>query len=261
MRPIPEMGIAGAALATVLGYCLSMLIALIQLLFTKQKVKIRIKGYRFEPHVCGLLVVYGLPSFIMNALGAFMVNFVNVFLIKYSDTAVAFFGAYFKVQQLIVMTVNGLIQGCLPIMRFNYRAGNNKRLKQAYHSGIFIAAIMMLAGTLLILLFPDKILYLFSASEEMYSMGISAMRIMSLSFVFGGLSTMIATYEQATDRVVPSMAIQLFRQGILLVPLMWLLNKSIGIVGVWTAFPITEILVFVVIVLSKIINKKHFISI
>lgn len=259
--PFPEMGIAGAALATVLGYCLSMLIALIQLLFTKQKVKIRIKGYRFEPHVCGLLVVYGLPSFIMNALGAFMVNFVNVFLIKYSDTAVAFFGAYFKVQQLIVMTVNGLIQGCLPIMRFNYRAGNNKRLKQAYHSGIFIAAIMMLAGTLLILLFPDKILYLFSASEEMYSMGISAMRIMSLSFVFGGLSTMIATYEQATDRVVPSMAIQLFRQGILLVPLMWLLNKSIGIVGVWTAFPITEILVFVVIVLSKIINKKHFISI
>lgn len=259
--PFPEMGIAGAALATVLGYCLSMLIALIQLLFTKQKVKIRIKGYRFEPHVCSLLVVYGLPSFIMNALGAFMVNFVNVFLIKYSDTAVAFFGAYFKVQQLIVMTVNGLIQGCLPIMRFNYRAGNNKRLKQAYHSGIFIAAIMMLAGTLLILLFPDKILYLFSASEEMYSMGISAMRIMSLSFVFGGLSTMIATYEQATNRVVPSMAIQLFRQGILLVPLMWLLNKSIGIVGVWTAFPITEILVFVVVVLSKIINKKHFISI
>ena len=69
----------------------------------------------------GLLVSYGLPSFIMNALGSFMVNVVNVFLVRYSDTAVAFFGAYFKVQQLIVMTVNGLIQGCLPIMRFNMK--------------------------------------------------------------------------------------------------------------------------------------------
>ena len=99
-----------------------MLIALIQLFFTKQKVKPILKGYRFDAQIIKMLISYGLPSFIMNALGSFMVNFVNVFLVNYSDTAVAFFGAYFKVQQLIVMTVNGLIQGCLPIMRFNYRA-------------------------------------------------------------------------------------------------------------------------------------------
>jgi len=70
----------------------------------------------------------------MNALGSFMVNFVNVFLVHYSDTAVAFFGAYFKVQQLIVMTVNGLIQGCLPIMRFNCRAQKEDRLKQTFRT-------------------------------------------------------------------------------------------------------------------------------
>ena len=123
--PFPEMGIAGAALATVLGYTLSMLIALIQLFFTKQKVKPILKGYRFDAQILKMLISYGLPSFIMNALGSFMVNFVNVFLVNYSDTAVAFFGAYFKVQQLIVMTVNGLIQGCLPIMRFNYSITRN----------------------------------------------------------------------------------------------------------------------------------------
>ena len=111
--PFPEMGIAGAALATVLGYTLSMFIALIQLFFTKQKVRPVLKGYHFELQMLGQLISYGLPSFIMNALGSFMVNFVNIFLVKYSDTAVAFFGAYFKVQQLIVMTVIGLIQGCL----------------------------------------------------------------------------------------------------------------------------------------------------
>ncbi len=244
--PFPEMGIAGAALATVLGYTLSMVIALIQLFFTKQKVKPLFKEYHFEPQMLKMLISYGLPSFIMNALGSFMVNFVNIFLVRYSDTAVAFFGAYFKVQQLIVMTVNGLIQGCLPIMRFNYRAKKERRLWQTYKTGTFIATVMMLVGTLLVLCLPNEILSLFSASEEMRSFGVSAMRIMSLGFVLGGFSTMIATYEQATDRVVPSMTIQLLRQGVLLVPLMWLMNNALQITGIWLSFPVTELLVCVI---------------
>ena len=244
--PFPKMGIAGAALATVLGYTLSMLIALIQLFFTMQKVKPILKDYRFEPKMLKMLFSYGLPSFIMNALGSFMVNFVNLFLVHYSDTAVAFFGAYFKVQQLIVMTVNGLIQGCLPIMRFNYRADKKERLWETYKTGTFIATIMMLIGTLLLLLFPREILSLFSASEKMCSLGISAMRIMSLGFVFSGLSVMIATYEQATDKVFASMTIQLLRQGILLIPLMLLLNGIWHMTGIWIAFPVTELIVCVI---------------
>ena len=259
--PFPEMGIAGAALATVLGYTLSMVIALIQLFFTKQKVKPLFKEYHFEPQMLKMLISYGLPSFIMNALGSFMVNFVNIFLVRYSDTAVAFFGAYFKVQQLIVMTVNGLIQGCLPIMRFNYRAKKERRLWQTYKTGTFIATVMMLVGTLLVLCLPNEILSLFSASEEMRSFGVSAMRIMSLGFVLGGFSTMIATYEQATDRVLPSMTIQLLRQGVLLVPLMWLMNNALQITGIWLSFPITELLVCVIALFfikkTKRNNKKQ----
>ncbi len=244
--PFPEMGIAGAALATVLGYTLSMLIALAQLILTKQKVKLKLKGYHFEPEMLKMLFSYGLPSFIMNALGSFMVNFVNFFLVHYSDTAIAFFGAYFKVQQLVVMTVNGLIQGCLPIMRFNYRAKKGDRLWQTCKTGTLIATVMMLIGTSLLLLFPKEILSLFSASNEMYLLGISAMRIMSLGFVFGGLSTMVATYEQATDKVIASMTIQLLRQGILLIPIMWLLNHIWHIAGIWIAFPVTEFIVCVI---------------
>ena len=244
--PFPEMGIAGAALATVLGYTLSMLIALAQLILTKQKVKLKLKGYHFEPEMLKMLFSYGLPSFIMNALGSFMVNFVNLFLVHYSDTAVAFFRAYFKVQQLVVMTVNGLIQGCLPIMRFNYRAKKGDRLWQTCKTGTLIATVMMLIGTSLLLLFPKEILSLFSASNEMYLLGISAMRIMSLGFVFGGLSTMVATYEQATDKVIASMTIQLLRQGILLIPIMWLLNHIWHIAGIWIAFPVTEFIVCVI---------------
>ena len=251
--PFPQMGIAGAALATVLGYTLSMLLALVQLFFTKQKVRPKWKGYRFDLQMFRMLLSYGLPSFIMNALGSFMVNFVNIFLVHYSDTAVAFFGAYFKVQQLVVMTVNGLIQGCLPIMRFNYRAQKEERLWQTYQTGTRIAVLMMLVGTVLLLCFPNTVLSLFSASEEMRAFGVSAMRIMSLSFVFSGLSTMIATYEQATDKVLPSMMIQLLRQGVLLVPVMWLLNQMLHLTGIWITFPVTE---FVVCIIAVVLSER-----
>ncbi len=254
--PFPKMGIAGSALATVLGFTLSMLIALLQLIFTRQKVKLCLKNYHFEPQMLKMLFSYGLPSFIMNALGSFMVNFVNLFLVHYSDTAVAFFGAYFKLQQLIVMTVNGLIQGCLPIMRFNYRAQKPQRLWQAYQTGTFIATVMMLVGTLLLLLLPRELLGCFSASEQMCALGVMAMRIMSLGFVFSGLSTMIATYEQATDKIAASMFIQLLRQGLLLIPLMWLLNKYLRINGIWIAFPVTEFIVCVIAALCIRHDKK-----
>ena len=254
--PFPKMGVAGAAVATVLGYVVSTIIALIQLFLTKQKVKPVFKNC-VEPQMIKLIFSYGLPSFVMNALGAFTVNFANMFLVRYSDTAVAFFGAYFKVQQLIFMTVNGLIQGCLPIMRFNYRAKEYGRLKQTNKSGTIIATVMMTVGMLLVLIFPKEILFLFSASEEMCAFGVPAMRIMSLGFVFSGFSAMIATYEQATDSIMPGVVIQLLRQGILLVPVIWILNSCIQMNGIWLAFPITEFVTFIVaVVFSKIRSKE-----
>ena len=169
----------------------------------------------------------------MNALSSFMVTFVNLFLVAYSDTAIAFFGAYFKVQQLIVMTVNGLIQGCLPVMRFNYGAGSSERLHSAFRYGTALVTGMMILGTLAVILFPAQILGLFTASEAMRSFGseamrsfgISAMRIMATSYLFCGLSTMISTYFQATEKVGSSMAIQLCRQLLFLVPSLWCLDK------------------------------------
>ncbi len=186
------------------------------------------------------IFAFGLPSFIMNALSSFMVTFVNLFLVAYSDTAIAFFGAYFKVQQLIVMTVNGLIQGCLPVMRFNYGAGNSERLHSAFRYGTALVTGMMILGTLAVLLFPAQILGLFTASEAMRSFGISAMRIMAASYLFCGLSTMISTYFQATEKVGASMAVQLCRQMLFLVPALWCLDKLFHLNGIWLAFPVAE---------------------
>src|SRR5699024_5386022 len=182
--PFPTMGIRGAAVATVVGYTLSMLLAFGMLLCTKQTIRFRINGFCWEWTAVRRVFALGLPSFIMNALSAFMVTIVNLFLAAYSATAIAFFGAYFKVQQLIVMTVNGLIQGCLPIMRFSYGAGNSRRLNLAFRDGTLLVVWMMALGTAAIAVFPAQILGLFTASAEMQEYGVTAMRIMAVGYVF-----------------------------------------------------------------------------
>jgi Na+-driven multidrug efflux pump len=208
----PAMGIKGAATATVLGYSVSMVLAFIMFLKAKHKIALKTVGFRFEWSIVQKIIILGLPSFIMNALNAFTITIVNLFLVAYSDTSIAFLGAYFKIQQLIIMTINGLIQGCLPIMRFNYGAGNLKRLQSVFRYSTILVTSLMMFGTLIIMLFPTQILSLFMASEKMRSYGIMAMRIMATGYLFCGLSTMISTYMQAIERVLPSIMIQIFRQ-------------------------------------------------
>lgn len=246
MGPLPQLGITGSAIATVAGYTFSMMLAFIMLFGTKQKVRAKIHGFHMEYSIYAKIFALGLPSFIMNVLGAFMVTFVNLFLVAYSATAIAFFGAYFKIQQLIVMTINGLIQGCLPIMRFNYSAGNTARMQQAFRCGTIGVSILMLTGTALIFLFPIPILTMFAASENMFSFGIPAMKIMASSFLFNGISTMIATRFQATGHLGRSILLQLLRQMLLLIPAFWLLDLLYGMTGIWIAFPVTETLTLLI---------------
>ena len=108
---------------------------------------------------------------------------------------------------------------------------------------------MMAVGTLLVLVFPNQILALFSASKAMREFGIPAMRIMAIGFIFSGISTMAATYAQATDKLIQSIVIQLLRQAVLLLPVMWVCNLLFHIWGIWIAFPITEIVVMIVSIL------------
>ena len=239
--PFPEMGIRGAAVSTVLGYTFSMVLAFYVLIFTKQKVRIKVRGFKLDLGIFKEIFMLGMPSFIMNALGAFMVTFANVFLIVYSTTAVAFFGAYFKAQQLVVMTVNGLIQGCIPIMSFNFGAKNYDRLKAAFRYGTVIAVIMMGVGALILSVFPEQVLRIFMASDEMMGFGVSALRIMATSYIFNGIATMAASYMQSVGKIRHSIFINLMRQLIALLAFMWVLTGLMGMTGVWVAFPLAEI--------------------
>lgn len=247
----PKMGIQGAALSTVLGYTLSMIIAFIMLMFTRQKVSLRIRGVKISGKAVREILVVGLPSFIMNSLGALMVTFVNIFLTMYSSTAVAFYGAYYKAQQIIVMAVNGLIQGCLPIMSYSYGAGKHERLQCAFKLGTGFAVGMMMIGTIVFMVFPKQILILFNASDEMTKIGMTAMRIIPLGFCCNGISTMTATYMQAAANVKKSIIINLMRQLIILFPVMFVFSGIRELNGIWISFPVTEFITLVYALYEK----------
>ena len=253
----PEMGIEGAAVSTVCGYTFSMILAFYVLIFRKQKVKIKTKGFKLDFKIFKEIFVIGFPSFLMNALGAFMTYFTNLFLLPYSTTAVAFFGAYFKLQQVVIMTLNGLVQGCIPIMSYNYGAKNETRLTQAFQYGNAIGILLTGVSIIILCLFPSQILTAFNASKEMLSFGVPALRIMCISYVFAAIATMVASFMQSTKRVKFSLLINILRQFGLLIPAMWLLSKFMGMTGIWYAFIVAEVITAAI---SWVLYKKYPIS-
>ena len=253
----PEMGVEGAAVSTVCGYTFSMILAFYVLIFRKQKVKIKTKGFKLDFKIFKEIFVIGFPSFLMNALGAFMTYFTNLFLVLYSTTAVAFFGAYFKLQQVVIMTLNGLVQGCIPIMSYNYGAKNEKRLTQIFQYGNTIGILLTGVSIIILCLFPSQVLTAFNASEEMLSFGVPALRIMCISYVFAAIATMVASFMQSTKRVKFSLLINILRQFGLLIPAMWLLSKFMGMTGIWYAFIVAEVITAAI---SWALYKKYPIS-
>ena len=253
----PEMGVEGAAVSTVCGYTFSMILAFYVLIFCKQKVKIKTKGFKLDFKIFKEIFVIGFPSFLMNALGAFMTYFTNLFLVLYSTTAVAFFGAYFKLQQVVIMTLNGLVQGCIPIMSYNYGAKNEKRLTQSFQYGNTIGILLTGVSIIILCLFPSQVLTAFNASAELLSFGVPALRIMCISYVFAAIATMVASFMQSTKRVKFSLLINILRQFGLLIPAMWLLSKFMGMTGIWYAFIVAEVITAAI---SWVLYKKYPIS-
>lgn len=140
------------------------------------------------------------------------------------------------------MTLNGLVQGCIPVMSYNFGAKKRARLYDSFKWGTVMAVILTGAAVILLLIFPDDILTVFNASEEMMSFGVPALRIMCVSYVFAAVSTMIASFMQSTKRVGFSLLINLLRQLVLLLPFMWILSGFMGMEGIWWSFMAAETL-------------------
>ena len=257
----PEMGIKGAAVATVIGQISSAVMAvLFHFVFNRE---VRIKLSDFKPHgrlIIKMLVV-GLPSVIMMAIGSVMTYSMNRILFgieKVGEVATTVFGIYFRLQSFLIMPVVGINNGMVPIVAFNYGAKNRKRIVKTIRLSVIAAVCIMICGILIFQLCPDILLGFFGAENEMLDIGRDALRLISLNFVFAGFCIVISASFQAFGNGLFSMIISFVRQLIVLIPAAYLFARFGQLWQVWLSFPIAECAAVVMCIFMFMhIYKKH----
>ena len=255
---MPKMGTAGAAIATVVGQITAAILAIIFNLKINKEINISIKGLKPDLEIIKNIYSVGIPSIIMMSITSVTTYGMNNILNKFSSTAVAVFGAYFKLQSFVFMPVFGLNNGMVPIVAYNYGAGNKERLTKTIKLSIIYASCIMIFGLILIQMLPEKILALFNASEDMLSIGIPALRIISLSYIFAGICVVASSIYQALGNGLLSLLTAFSRQLVVLLPTAYGLSLFGNVNLIWWSYPIAEIisLVLSVVFLKHIYDKK-----
>jgi putative MATE family efflux protein len=236
----PAWGVRGAAIATVIGQCVSAVVAIWLNKVKNPAVSIRFRGYRPKGSVIWNIYKVGFPTIVTQAVGSVMVAAVNWILLPFSTTEVAFFGAYHKLQNFLFMPMNGLGQALIPIVGYSYGAKNFGRIKSALRTTLPIAVGIALAATALFLIFPKPLLSLFSPSQEMLAIGVPAMRIISVTFVLASVTMVLGYAMSGLGNGVVNMLGTALRQLILLVPLAYLFASRFGAERVWFAMWVSE---------------------
>ena len=237
----PAMGIRGAAIATVIGQMTGAIAALLLNRFRNPVIHVHLRNYHFKWQDVADIYRVGLPTIIMQAIGSIMTFAVNSILLPVSATAVAFFGIYYKLQNFLMMPINGLGQSAIPIVGYNYGGKKYERVQQTWHILLPTGAIIALCGTIIFWCFPRQLLQLFSASQEMLTLGVPALRIISISFVLAAITILCGYFASGLGNGIINMVSAAVRQLILLVPCLWIFIKISGISHGWYAFWIAEI--------------------
>ena len=236
-----DMGIAGAAWATVLGQVVG---AALGVYFNARKnpeITLTFKGFRPNGFIIRRIYSVGVPSIIMASIGSVMTFGLNNILIGLQTTATAVLGVYFKLQSFVFMPVFGLNNGMVPIVAYNFGAKKPERMLKTVKLGICYATCIMLAGVAVFQLLPNVLLGMFEASELMLEIGVPALQTISLHFVLAGFGIVSSSFFQALGHGMLSLVISLVRQLIVLLPAAWLLSLSGRVAAVWWAFPIAEV--------------------
>lgn len=256
----PKMGIKGAAYATVLGQFIAFLLALYFNLKVNKEINLSFKGFKPDGRVIKRIYSVGVPSMVMNAIVSVMSYGINGILMGFSSTATAVYGVYGKMQSFAFMPVFGLNNGMVPIVSYNYGAKKKDRIMGTYKLSVAFAMGIMLCCLALFEIFPKQLLLMFNASEDMLRIGIPAMRIISLSFLFAGYSIVTSSMLQALGHGFLSMVISVCRQLVILLPVAYLMSLTGNLDLVWCAMPVAEIAsltlstVFIIRLYNKVIK-------
>lgn len=237
----PRLGVAGAAIATVFGQTVGTIMGFYINHTKNHEISMNMKGFRPDGRMIKEIYRIGVPSIIMQAVGSAMTLGMNLILVSFSTTAVATFGAYFKIQSFVFMPIFGMNNGLVPIIAYNYGARKPDRMREGMRISVFYSVAFMSVGTLIFWIVPGVLMSMFNPSETMMSLGITALRIISICFPFAGYAIMRGSVFQAVGKSVYSMNISLIRQLGVLLPMAWILGRIGGVTAVWWAFPIAEI--------------------
>ncbi|MBR6788814.1 MAG: MATE family efflux transporter [Clostridia bacterium] len=253
-------GVRGAAIATVISQFVSMFFIVAMLTFGKQDVSVKPKGFRFSFGVIREIINVGLPALVTNAIGA--VTYVSLLLIMkgyaMGNLAQLSLGLYFKLNSLVFMPVFGLMQGSLPILGYNYGAGNRKRYISCIKLMIAFSLGFLLIGTLLFELLPEFLLGLFSANEATIAVATPAFRIIAIGFCGAAFGITMINAFQSLQCGVRSLLISTFRQFGIIIPFAAVFGQF-GLHMVWMAYPVAEYVPLFVFFPSLIITiKKKF---
>ena len=238
---LPAMGAKGAALATVFGQILGCVLGFI--FNRKFNKEISLSLSKLHPHLQTMKDIYriGIPSIVLQSVGAVMTFSLNKILAMFSDLAVTTFGVYFKLQSFVFMPLFGMNNASVPIIAYNYGADRRDRLEKTMSIGARYGVGIMSVGTLLFWLFPKELMALFDSPPEMVAMGVVALHIISLNFPFAGYAIMRGAAFQALGKSVYSMNISLVRQLLIIIPCAYIFARIGGVDMVWWAFPCAEV--------------------
>ena len=254
---LPAMGVIGAALATVTGQILSVLLGIYLQHHHVKEIHITPKQFHFETWIIKQMYAVGIPSIVMQSIVTILTIGMNAILAQTSETAVSVFSIYFKLQSFVFMAVFGMNNALVAILGYNFGAKQKERIMEAVRFSIRLAVAIMLIGTIIFQLFPDILLRLFDADKEMLMIGIPALRIISLSFVFAGISIEISALFQAIGKGTYSLYISVLRQLVIILPCAYLFNHLFGIDATWISFVIAEIIaMFISLIFYQQVKKK-----
>ena len=254
----PKMGVAGAALATIIGQIVGAILAIIINLRANKEINIKIKG--FKPDLKTIKTIYkvGIPSMLMVSLTSVTTYGINLILLKISTTATAVLGVYHKLQSFAFMPIFGLNNGMVPIIAYNYGARNKKRVVKTMELSIIYAVAFMTLGFVIIQLFPSQLLSLFNPSEDMLRIGVPALRIISLSYSLAGFGIVCDSIYQAFGNGMLSLIVGIARQILVLLPAAYILSLFGNVHLIWWSYFIAEVVstIFSGIFLKYIYNQK-----
>ncbi|WP_308754238.1 MATE family efflux transporter [uncultured Anaerotruncus sp.] len=236
----PRLGVKGAAVATVIGQIVAMLMGLWFNAKKNREIHMDFRHFRPSGRIIGEIYKVGVPSIVMQSIGTVMTIGMNKILIAFSETAVAVFGVYFKLQSFVFMPIFGLTNGLVPIVAYNYGARKRHRITGSIRHALVYALSIMALGTLLFQLLPAPLLRLFKASDALLAIGVPALRIISISFLGAGVGIVLSSVFQAMGNGVLSLTMSVARQLAVLLPVAWLMARFVGLDAVWAAFPVSE---------------------